>query len=158
MTTPTVRPDRAPPTAHGAQVLRREPSEEIERIRRLLTTWRRLPDDLVHLEPVPADELDSAARELVSAFELHRNRLDLWLATSMDAHQASRRRAERLLADHQRFGESILELQTLREIVRQDGHGGNRQALGQYWRLVWEALARHLTEEEDLLDSGFGRP
>lgn len=158
MTTPTVRPDRAPPGAHGAQVLRREAPEEIERIRRLLATWRRLPDDLVHLEPIPADELDRAARELASAFERHRMRLDLWLATSMDAHPASRRRAERLLADHEQFGESILELRALREIVRRDGHGGNRQALGQYWRLVWEALARHVTEEEDLLDSGFGRP
>ena len=53
----------------------------------------------------------------------------------------------RLQQDHQRFQTSAEQLYWFWAIVKTDDHGGNRQALGQYWKVVLEALATHLKEE-----------
>lgn len=53
----------------------------------------------------------------------------------------------RLRADHERFETSAEQLRWFWSIVERDDHGGNRQALGQYWKILLEALARHLSEE-----------
>lgn len=58
---------------------------------------------------------------------------------------------ERLRRDHARFDESVAELRWYFDRVAVDAHGGNRQALGQYWRLVVEAVARHSAEERETL-------
>jgi hypothetical protein len=86
-------------------------------------------------------EVDSARRGLLgrhrAAFE--RARDDGGARTALEA---------RLLEDHERFSSSFEQLDWLLGIVAGEPHGGNRQALGQYWRLVLEALERHLAEEE----------
>lgn len=48
-----------------------------------------------------------------------------------------------LVSDHERFETSLDQLWGLVRIVEHDGHGGNRQALGQYARIFAEALERH---------------
>lgn len=50
------------------------------------------------------------------------------------------------------FALSFGELRSLVAIVHRDGHGGNWQALGQYGRLLAEAILAHLEE-----DAGPGR-
>ncbi len=52
-----------------------------------------------------------------------------------------------LAADHERFRTSVQQLWWFYAIVEREDHGGNRQALGQYGRLVCEALRRHRAEE-----------
>jgi hypothetical protein len=52
-----------------------------------------------------------------------------------------------LESDHERFLLSLEQLWWFYGIVAEDDHGGHRQALGQYGRLVAEALERHLAEE-----------
>ena len=49
--------------------------------------------------------------------------------------------------DHPWFEDSVRELGGYLDCVARDPHGGNRQALGQYWRLLVEAVARHAAEE-----------
>ncbi len=55
--------------------------------------------------------------------------------------------------DHRTFAESIEVLDWLLGIVRTDDHGGNRQALGQYGKVLAEALLDHRARE-----TGAGRP
>ncbi len=55
--------------------------------------------------------------------------------------------------DHRTFAESIEVLEWLLGIVRTDDHGGNRQALGQYGKVLAEALLDHRARE-----TGSGRP
>jgi hypothetical protein len=64
-------------------------------------------------------------------------------------------------SDHHWFGASLAELTGLREVVERDDHGGHRQALGQYGRLLSAALARHRRDEaelERLRDARSSRP
>ena len=55
--------------------------------------------------------------------------------------------AATLAADHARFAVSVEELRGYLRVVEGDDHGGHRQALGQYGRLLAEALRRHRAEE-----------
>jgi hypothetical protein len=55
-----------------------------------------------------------------------------------------------LRREHAALSDALDELHGLVELVRGDGHGGNRQALGQYWRLLREALDLHLRDEAEL--------
>ncbi len=49
--------------------------------------------------------------------------------------------------DHRTFEESIEVLDWLLGVVRTDDHGGNRQALGQYGKVLAEALTDHRARE-----------
>jgi hypothetical protein len=49
--------------------------------------------------------------------------------------------------EHLAFRGSTDELRHLWDVVRAVDHGGNRQALGQYWRVLLEALTLHLEDE-----------
>ncbi len=59
-----------------------------------------------------------------------------------------------LAADHERFRTSVQQLWWFYGIVEREDHGGNRQALGQYGRLVCEALRRHRAEERRVGGTG----
>ena len=56
-------------------------------------------------------------------------------------------RERRLEAEHQRFYSSIEQLHEILSVVEREDHGGHRQALGQYGRIVTEALRRHRADE-----------
>lgn len=49
--------------------------------------------------------------------------------------------------EHERFRVSLEQLAWFLRVVESDDHGGNRQALGQYGRVVAEAMRRHLADE-----------
>lgn len=49
--------------------------------------------------------------------------------------------------DHERLLASVEELRWLRGIVARDDHGGNRQAVGQYGKILAEALRDHRRRE-----------
>jgi hypothetical protein len=69
-----------------------------------------------------------------------------------------------LRADHAWFRESVEQLAWFLRVVENEDHGGHRQALGQYGRLLAEALRRHRVLEEGFLGapsrtgSGEGAP
>jgi hypothetical protein len=52
-----------------------------------------------------------------------------------------------LSEDHRRLLDSLEVLGWLLGIVRRDDHGGNRQALGQYGKILTEAFRRHRRHE-----------
>lgn len=53
----------------------------------------------------------------------------------------------RIAAEHERFYASVEQLRGLLRVVEEDDHGGHRQALGQYARLLVEALRSHRADE-----------
>ncbi len=58
-----------------------------------------------------------------------------------------------LEADHARFLVSLEQLRWFYRIVEGEDHGGHRQALGQYGRVLTEALRRHRRDERAYLES-----
>lgn len=48
---------------------------------------------------------------------------------------------------------SLQELHGYVDRLKKEDHGGHRQALGQYWRLVLEAFDHHLEDERGYRDA-----
>lgn len=65
--------------------------------------------------------------------------------------------AARIALDHRMFPTSLDQLAWFLAIVERDDHGGNRQALGQYGRLLAEALRRHREDERHLGSAALAR-
>ncbi len=98
---------------------------------------------LVRLEPHPFDEL--------------RTEVERFAALVTDHVEAGRRSVagrSRLAAEHERFRSSVEELLGLLAVVERDDHGGHRQALGQYGRLLTEALRIHRADERTAVRRG----
>jgi hypothetical protein len=114
-----------------------------------LPTWEALADGLVLLEPIPLARLRRTVDDLVAAWPRH-------VVEARSAFAAGRSGVRgpeplgRLEAEHAWVRDSLAELNGLLGLVTANDHGGNRQALGQYWRLLNEALRRHIAEEEAL--------
>lgn len=67
---------------------------------------------------------------------------------------SSKEELERLLmADHAWFRTSLEQLWWFFAVVEEDDHGGNRQALGQYGRVLAESLRRHRQMEREYLEA-----
>jgi hypothetical protein len=119
--------------------------EELEHLRARQTQWA---DRLVHLTPIPTEYL---ALEVAAAQDLLLRRHQACVE-ALERRGSARSGGQPVfptatLHDHAEFALSLRELEGYLEGVRRDDHGGNRQALGQYWRVVLEALDRHLIEE-----------
>jgi hypothetical protein len=99
---------------------------------------------LVRLEPIPVPELRRASRALRTALLVEHCRPKVAAARPPTGPTG---REEILARDHRWFETSLGELDSLLDVVESDPHGGNRQALGQYWKVLLEALDRHLDEE-----------
>ena len=56
-----------------------------------------------------------------------------------------------LRADHERFSTSIGQLDWFCAILARENHGGHRQALGQYGRVLVESFRRHRADEDAFL-------
>ncbi len=98
---------------------------------------------LVRLEPVPLPELRRTVDRFIDDLRDH-----------LEAARSLRRRPppvgpreRRLDAEHERFYSSIEQLREILRVVESEDHGGHRQALGQYGRIVTEALRRHRADE-----------
>ena len=61
--------------------------------------------------------------------------------------EPSESEATMLVADHRWFEISLEQLDWFYRIIERDDHGGHRQALGQYVRLLAESLRRHRWRE-----------
>lgn len=119
----------------------RDPSPGVEALALRTEEFDRFSHGLVRLEPHPLSELRRRVGEFARAVEAH---LDAGGPGRPLAATAGR---DRLAAEHLRFHSSVRELRSLLEVVEHDDHGGHRQALGQYGRLLAEALRNHLQDE-----------
>jgi hypothetical protein len=116
-------------------------------------------DGLVLGELISTDELERAVRQVRTTVTLH---MESELPQSPEGDPATDGRgkelSEILQSDHRWFVLSLDEFDALLGVVLGDDHGGHRQALGQYGRLLAAALTRHRRDEleyERLMD---GRP
>ena len=105
---------------------------------------------LVRLEPYPLVEVRAAIAHFELAMARH-----IGDPVGIDTPRGEGSEADRLLrvvaSDHRWFATSFEQLWGLLRIVEGEDHGGHRQALGQYGRLVSEAVRRHLADERALL-------
>ncbi len=122
------------------------PPEDIDA---LVDWFDRVSGNLVLLEEYPPEELRRAVEFVARAVDEHARRADS-PPSAVNARDAAAGRAAVLRADHERFRTSAEQLRALSRVVENDGHGGNRQALGQYGRVLTEALRRHRREELEL--------
>ncbi|MFY9717796.1 MAG: hypothetical protein WAK40_07705 [Thermoplasmata archaeon] len=112
---------------------RDEPSATLDE---LVDRFDRLSTNLVLLSGPSVEGLQTAISSLDIAVRAH-----------VSAGSSRRLGRSTTDSDHDRFLVSLDQLWWFYGIVAADDHGGHRQALGQYGRLVAEALRRHLTEE-----------
>jgi hypothetical protein len=113
----------------------------------IVERFERFSEALVRLEPHPLAELGQEVERLVGAVEDH-------LATTsspLPRDAGAGGRSVRLELEHERFRTSLWELRGLLGVVERDDHGGHRQALGQYGRILTEALRVHRAEERSPL-------
>ncbi|MGA8276313.1 MAG: hypothetical protein WB789_08000 [Thermoplasmata archaeon] len=95
-------------------------------------------------------------KEIRSAMRITRERVLAHLRSSdrSESSPGSTPRTQELdeivRSDHEWFEMSLAELAGLVRIVEQEDHGGHRQALGQYGRLLATALTRHRRDEAEL--------
>ncbi len=103
---------------------------------------------LVLLEPYPLIEVRGAVDRFRREVRRHSDRAEPGLARGpLPADPLGRRLTELVRADHRWFEISFDQLDWFLRIAEENGHGGNRQALGQYGRLVADAVRRHLADE-----------
>jgi hypothetical protein len=107
-------------------------------------------DGLVRLEPHPFAELRAEVERFALAIEHHLGGIGDGRSPKAGHRFRPGGARQRLAAEHERFRASLAELRGLLAIVKGDDHGGHRQALGQYGRLVTEALRLHRAEERVL--------
>jgi hypothetical protein len=105
-------------------------------------------DGLVHLEPYRLDELRAMVRRVADVVATHTREYNarLGAAPPPEGRPAT---GALLRADHAWFSVSLEQLAWFFGIVENEDHGGHRQALGQYGRLLAEALRRHRDLERE---------
>ncbi|HTS32490.1 MAG TPA: hypothetical protein VMI55_00940 [Thermoplasmata archaeon] len=109
--------------------------------------FERFSSGLVRLEPAPLDTVRSEIDRF--ALELERHLAVKPRRRRMGAGGGSPTpRLELLGREHDRFRTSVEELRGILEVVAADDHGGHRQALGQYGRILAEALRLHRVDEK----------
>jgi hypothetical protein len=95
--------------------------------------------------PFLANEIARLDQQLIDLHLPHWERV--WSRTKAADREV---RIDRIRSEHVRFRTSIRQLRWSFSIVLSKNHGGNRQALGQYWMLVLDSLLQHLDDEADL--------
>jgi hypothetical protein len=110
-----------------------------------LGTWG---DRLVLLDEFPLLDVQAAVATAQERIRAHG--LD-WVRESLREYSKLRASelAEVLRSDHRHFEMSVLGLRELLGVVEHEDHGGHRQALGQYSRLLAAAFVRHRRDEQE---------
>jgi len=139
------------PSARPPLELERPPNDFDE----LVEWFDRISKALVLLEEIPLPAVRRAVSAIADGVTSHcESRRDPDLRRSQGGPDAARH-SHVLRADHDRFATSVQQLWWFYGVVEREDHGGNRQALGQYGRLLSEALRQHRVEERP--GPGFGR-
>lgn len=105
---------------------------------------------LVLLEEYPISDLRTALRTVERAVREHRVLAESWERSLPGVAEEVRNDVTVLLSDHVWFETSLEQFWWFFRVVEKEDHGGNRQALGQYGRVLAESLARHLLAERRL--------
>jgi len=113
---------------------------------------------LVLLENYPVADLRAAIMTVGSALRAHRASTDPWVTELLGAEEETSRTARVVLHDHEWFVTSLDQFDWFLRVVEGENHGGHRQALGQYGRVLAEALRRHRHDERGLAAQDAARP
>jgi len=108
--------------------------------------------NLVLLEEFSLADIHAAIGSVETAVKVHREAADRWIAPLREGDEETARGARVILHDHEWFSTSLEQFWWFYRVVEQDDHGGHRQALGQYGRVLAEALRRHRRDERWLED------
>jgi hypothetical protein len=107
----------------------------------------RFASGLVRLEPYSLEELRRTVGEFTTLVERHLDRAERTSRPAIAMGRTELSRPGLLEGEHQRFRTSLAELRGLLGVVEREDHGGHRQALGQYGRILAEALRAHFRDE-----------
>ena len=105
---------------------------------------------LVLLEEYPLPDVRTAVTAVETALREHRVSTERWIAPLRGEDEETARGARVMLSDHEWFETSVEQLWWFFRVVEKEDHGGHRQALGQYGRVLAEALRRHRADEARL--------
>jgi hypothetical protein len=123
-----------------------------------LVDWFELVSyNLVLLEDYPLEEVRSAVATVVRAIETHLRTTTRIALSSPEGTRELADRARILVADHEWFRTSVEQLWWFLGVVEREDHGGHRQALGQYGRVLCESVRRHRAEEDEFVRRLTGR-
>jgi len=114
--------------------------------------------NLVLLEGYPLPEIRRAVHAVSAAVRAHRVSADRWLGATQREDKEVARGVGLVLSDHVWFSTSVEEFLGLLHVVEGEDQGGHRQALGQYGRILAEALRRHRRDEKRLEAAVRGPP
>jgi hypothetical protein len=103
--------------------------------------------NLVLLEGYSLPHVQRAVHSVSAAVRAHCASADRWLGTIRRDDEEVARGVELVLSDHVWFSASVEEFLGLLHVVEGEDQGGHRQALGQYGRILAEALHRHRRDE-----------
>lgn len=115
----------------------------------LVDWFERLSYHLVLLEDYALEDVRGAVAWIAAAIEAHGRASEVNPPEPLDGSPELRDRARILRADHEWFQASVEQLWWFFGAVEREDHGGNRQALGQYGRVLCEAVRRHRAEEDE---------
>jgi hypothetical protein len=113
--------------------------------------FERVCYNLVLLEEYPLLDVRQAVRTLERSVREHLAALDAALTRSASIPAELTEARTLLRTDHAWFLVSLEQLEGLYHVVEGEDHGGHRQALGQYGRVLAEALRRHRSDERAYL-------
>jgi len=109
---------------------------------------------LVLLEEYPLAEIRDAVTAVERAVRAHRTSSEGWVTPLLSADEETARGARVVLSDHAWFETSREQFRWFLRVIEEADHGGHRQALGQYGRVLAEALHRHRQDERGLESLG----
>jgi len=103
--------------------------------------------NLVLLEEYPLSDVQAAVRTVASAVREHSDSANRWLAAAPLTGVEFARGVRLVQNDHVWFLTSLEQFTWFLRVVEGEDQGGHRQALGQYGRILAEALRRHRRDE-----------
>jgi hypothetical protein len=105
---------------------------------------------LVLLEEYSLADIRAAVRAVESAVRAHGAAAEPWVASIAVLNEETARWVRVVRSDHVWFESSLEQFEWFLRVVEGEDHGGHRQALGQYGRVLGEALRRHRLDERGL--------
>jgi len=114
----------------------------------------RVSDRLVLLEEYPLSDIAFAVDQIAASVQDHLHEVAGNPERRDGVAGPSTGPAAILRADHGLLPVSLEQLRWFYGIVAREDHGGHRQALGQYGKVLAEALQRHREEERERQTGG----